>query len=94
MHAAHIAVTVFMAMCAAGALLALSGAAPGLLAISMYLGWWATVGAVLISLAVVAILIARIQANAAGAYLKRSWLALANGLVALVFLGWFVTHVS
>jgi len=94
MHPAHIAVTAFMALCGAGAVLAVSGAAPGLLGISMYLGWWATVGAALIGLFVVGVLMFRAGTEGAKFYFRRSWLALANAVVAVAFLGWFVGHVS
>jgi hypothetical protein len=94
MHAAHIAIAVFMGLCGLGALLALSGTAPKLLGISMFMGWWATVGAMVVAVVLAVVLTARISEGKGGAFIQRSWLGFANGIVAFVFWVWFIAYAS
>ena len=94
MHPAHMAVTVFMGLCGAGALLALSGMAPGLIAISFFFGWWATIGAIVIALVVAVVLAGQAGKGKGRAFFRRSWLGLANGAVALVFWVLFIAYAS
>jgi hypothetical protein len=92
MHPAHIAVTVFLGLCGLGAVLALSGAAPHLLGISFYLGWFATVGAMLIAAGLAGVLAERAWKGTARAFLRRSWLGLANGVASLMSWAWVIAY--
>jgi hypothetical protein len=93
MHLANIAVTVFMGACGVGALLAFSGIAPSLIAISFFLGWWATIGAMVIAIILAVILAGQAEKGRGRVFFKRSWLGLANGAVALVFWVLFIAYV-
>ena len=88
------AVTVFMGLCGVGALLALSGTAPGLIGISFFLGWWATIGAIVIALVLAVVLAGQAEKGNGRAFFKRSWLGLANGTAALVFWVLFIAYAS
>ena len=94
MHAAHIAMTVFMSLCGLGALLALAGTAPKLIGISFFMGWWATVGAVLVAIVLGVILAHRISQGKGWSFIRHSWLGFANGAVALVFWVWFIAYAT
>jgi hypothetical protein len=94
MHAFHIAVTVVMAVFGLAALAAIYGPVPYLLAISFYFGLWVLTAAIIIALTLVLILIVRAVNKEAKPFLRRTWLGLANGTVAVVFLGWFAIYVS
>jgi hypothetical protein len=94
MHAFHVAVTVAMAMCGIGALIAIYWPVPNLLALSFYLGLWALMAAIIIALMLALILIVRAVNKEAKPFLRRTWLGLANGTIAVVFLAWFLAYVS
>jgi hypothetical protein len=94
MHAAHVAIAVFMGLCGLGALLALSGTAPKLIGISMFMGWWATVGAMVVAVVLAVVLAARISQGKGEAFIRRSWLGFANGIVAFAFWVWFIAYAS
>ena len=94
MHLAHVAITAFMVLCGLGALLALSGTAPKLIGISMFMGWWATVGAMFVAVVLAVVYAARISSGNGRSFLRRSWLGFANGIVALVFWVWFLANAS
>jgi hypothetical protein len=94
MHALHIAVTVGMALCGIGALVGMYGPAPYLLPISFYLGLWVLVAAILIAATLALILIVRAVNKEGAAFLTRTWVGLANGVVALAFLAWYSLYMS
>jgi hypothetical protein len=94
MHAAHIAMTAFMALCGLGAILAFLGIAPALIGISMFMGWWATMGAMLIAIVLAVVLADRALKGKARSFMQHSWLGLTNGAVALVFWVWFIAYAS
>ena len=94
MHTFHIAVTAAMALCGIGALVAIYGPAPYLLPLSFYFGLWALIAAIIIALTLALILIVRAVNKEARPFLQRTWLGLANGTVALVFLAWFAVYAS
>ena len=94
MHWAHVVVTSAMAACAAAALLAIYGPVPQLLGISFYLGLCALIVAMLIALALALMLIVRAVRREAVPFLKLTWLGLANGALALLFLAWFAAYAS
>jgi hypothetical protein len=94
MQAAHLAITVFMGLCGLGALLALSGTAPRLIGISMFMGWWATVVAMVVALVLAVLLAARISKGQGRSFVRHSWLGFANGIVAFFFWVWFIVYAS
>jgi len=94
MHATHIAVTAAMAVCGLGALIAIYGRMPQLLGISFYLGLWVLIAAMIIALALTLVLAVCAAKKQARPFLKRAWLGLVNGAVALLFLMWFAAHAS
>ena len=83
-----------MALCGLGALTAIYGPVPYLLGISFYFGLWVLMAAMLIALTLALILIVRAANKEAKPFLQRTWLGLANGTVAAVFLAWFVIYAS
>lgn len=94
MHPAHVAITGFMGLCGVGAILALSGIAPGLVGISFFLGWWATIGAMVIAVILAVVLAGQAEKGKGRAFFKRTWLAFANGAVALVFWVLFIAYAN
>jgi|SRR5688572_20524346 len=92
MHPAHIVVTVFLALCGLGAVLGFSGTAPHLLGISFYLGWFVTMGAMLLAAGLAGALAERAWKGTAHAFLRRSWLGLANGAAALASWVWVIAY--
>ena len=61
----------------------MSGTVPRLLGISFYLGWFATVGAMVVAAGLTGALAERAWKGRARAFLRRSWLGFANGAAAL-----------
>ena len=94
MHPAYVAITGFMGVCGVGAVLALSGIAPGLVGISFFLGWWATMAAMVVAVILAVILAAQAEKGKGRAFFMRSWLGLANGAVALVFWVLFIAYAN
>ena len=94
MQPTHIAVSV---ACLLSGLSALAGyllPSPGLLGAGVYFGYWATLGAMLISVFLVGVLIDRARVGAGRLFIRRSWLGLVNGAVALVFWVWVIGYDS
>jgi hypothetical protein len=89
-----VALTGFMGLCGIGALLALSGIAPGLVGISFFLGWWATMAAIVVAVVLAVMLAGQAEKGNGQAFFRRSWLGLANGAVALVFWVVFIAYAS
>jgi len=80
----HIAVSVILVLCAFGALA--SGwlwSWPGSLALSMVLGYWATIFAMFVAFVLVVLLGARAYSGDASALLRRSWLGLVDGALSV-----------
>ena len=94
MHAFHIAVTVAMALCGIGALVGMYWPVPILLPISFYFGLWVLMIAIVIAVTLALVLIVRAVNKKARPFLVRTWLGLANGAVALVFLAWYSVYLS
>ena len=84
MHPLHIGVSVAMAICGIGALIGYYRPGSNLLGISVFLGWWVTVGAMLIAFVIAMLAIYRSLTGASRSYLLRSWLGLLNGVVASI----------
>jgi hypothetical protein len=84
MHPFHIGVSVAMALCGVGALIGYFHPSSNLLGISVFLGWWVTVAAMLIAFAIAVVLVFRFLAKNAHGILLHSWLGLINGVVASV----------
>jgi hypothetical protein len=83
----HFVVTAALALCGAGLLTGIFGSQPGLLALSVMLGWALTALAVGIALVLIIVLVYRSLSGSAGPLLTRSWLGLVNGALAGVV--WF-----
>ena len=94
MHPAHIAVTIAMGLCGSGALIGHFWPGSGLLAISFYLGWWATAAAIVIGFVFAVVLLYRVFSRSARPLFAKSWLALLNGGIALVFWVVFIDSMS
>jgi len=60
----------------------------------MFMGWWVTIGAMLIAVVLAVVLADRASKGKARSFMQHSWLGLANGGVALVFWAWFILYVS
>jgi hypothetical protein len=84
MHPFHIGVSVVLAVCGVGALIGYYQPHTNLLGISVFLGWWVTVAAMLIAFAIAVVLIFRSLTKNARGILVHSWLGLLNGVVASV----------
>jgi hypothetical protein len=94
MHGFHIAMTVAMALCGIGALVGMYGPVPGLLVTSFYFGLWTLMIAIVVAATLGLILIVRAMNKQARLFLARTWLGLANGTVALLFLAWYSVYLS
>jgi uncharacterized membrane protein len=70
------------------------GLIPGLLFPSVFFGWWATMGAMLIALVLAIVVTYRAFSNTARPLIARHWLGLLNGGVALVFWVFFIGSMS
>ena len=94
MHPAHICVSVAAGLCGIGALVGYYGPIPGLLFPSVFFGWWATMGAMLIALVLAIVVVCRAFSKTARPLIERHWLGLLNGGVALVFWVFFIGSMS
>lgn len=94
MHPAHIGVSIAAGLCGIGALIGHYGPIPGLLFPSVFFGWWATMGAILIALVLVILATYRMFSKTARPLIARHWLGLLNGGVALIFWVFFIGSMS
>jgi hypothetical protein len=94
MHPAHIVVSVTTVLCGIGALIGNFWPNHGLLAASVFFGWWATMVAMLIALVMGIVFAYRAFLKSARPLFARHWLALLNGGVAFVFWVLFIGSMS
>jgi hypothetical protein len=94
MHPAHVGVSIIAALCGIGALIGHYGPIPGLLFPSVFFGWWATMGAMLIALILAIVVIYRAFSKTARPLIARHWLGFLNGGVALIFWVFFISSMS
>jgi hypothetical protein len=81
----HVVVTAALALCCAGLLIGLVSNQSGLTALSAAVGWGFSVAAVAIALVLIIVLGFRSLSGTARPLLRRSWLGLVNGALALGF---------
>jgi len=82
-HPLHLAITLALVLCGAGAVVGVVWPESGLIGLSFFFGWWVTVTAMTIALVLVIILLYRSLSGSARPLLAKSWLGLLNGAVAL-----------
>ena len=92
MHAAHVAMSLFMGICGLGFVLSLLGIAPGLIGISVFLGYFATLGALTVAVVLLVMLAGRTSQGQVRPFKKHSWLGLMNGAIAMIFWIWLILH--
>ena len=86
----HVVVTLAMAACGIGALFGEIRGNGNLLWLSFFTGYWVTLAAIVTGFVLVIVLIYRAFRRNARPLFLRSWLGVANGVVALVFWVWFM----
>jgi len=90
----HLAVTLALAACGVGALVGSIQQNGSLLWLSYFTGYWVTLAAMAIGFVLVIVLTYRAFLSNARSMFSRSWLGVANGIVALIFWGWFTYDMS
>jgi hypothetical protein len=83
MHPFNVVVTISLALCGAGALVGFALHQPGLIGVSVFFGYWATLCAIAIALLLTIILLYRSMSGTARPLFRRSWLGLVNGAIAI-----------
>ena len=94
MHPGHIAVSAVCLLCGLSAVVGYLVPSPGLLGSGVFFGYWATLAAIVIAIFVAGLLLDRARKGQAQPFIRRSWLGLANGGVALMFWLWVIAYGS
>jgi hypothetical protein len=85
MHPTHVTISAVCLLCGALAVVGLSYQMPAMAVTGVYIGYFATIGAILVGLFIGGSAAARALSSAAKPYLARHWLALLNAVVSIAF---------
>jgi hypothetical protein len=95
MHPAHVAVSVVCLACGLSVVAAYLDPSYGSLGgLGVFFGYWATLAAIVIGVLVAGVLFERARDGKARAFVRKSWLGLVNGAVALTFRVWVIARGS